>query len=172
MFPAPLAAYSATTPSTLPRPHSRPLRRIGAALSVAVTVLALMVASAVPARANVAALIPTPKADHPLLDPVPLQARNPRVPAVCALEVSTGRRDVTVYTERCLRREGFDYRLPRYCAQSMRVFGRPDRVYSERCLREAGFRVDGFRGHDRGYRDHGRGHGRDHDRGHGRPWYY
>ena len=53
-------------------------------------------------------------------------------------------RAVTVYSENCLRREGFNYRLPD-CARSVRIYGKRDRVYSEQCLRDAGFRTRGRR---------------------------
>lgn len=36
-----------------------------------------------------------------------------RVPASCAIEIDSNRgRSVTMYSENCLRREGFNYRLP------------------------------------------------------------
>ncbi|MFN4153784.1 MAG: hypothetical protein ACK4HF_03960 [Paracoccaceae bacterium] len=188
MFPASTAMSPIAVSSFMPRATSQPLRRVAGALIAAVTVLALMAASAVPARADrqsdnlakavVAAIalgaivhsIDKGRAKPAPVPQPPVQVRNPRVPSVCAIEISGARRDVTVYPERCLRRQGFDYRLPRQCAHDARVFGRTDRVYSEDCLRNAGFRVDGARvdrgrGHDRGYRDHGRGHGRDHGRG-------
>ena len=171
--------------SIFPRETPQPLRRVAVALIVAVTLLALMAASAVPARADragdnlakaVIAVVAIGAIAHAIdnsrakLTPIPqppVQVRNPRVPSVCAIEISGARRDVTVYPERCLRREGFNYRLPRQCAHHARVFGRTDRVYGEDCLRNAGFRVESGRGYDRGYRDHGRGHGR--DTGRGRP---
>lgn len=192
------SAYKAISPtaisSCMPRATSQPLRRAAGALIAAVTVLTLMAASAVPARADragdtlatavVAAIaigaiahsIDQSRAKPAPLPQQPVQVRSPRVPAVCAIEISGARRDVTVYPERCLRRQGFDYRLPRQCAHEARVFGRSDRVYSEDCLRNAGFRVDGGRGEkgwgrDHGYRDHGRGHGRDHGRGGPRRYY-
>ena len=194
------AAFTAMSPtavfSAMPRTTPQPLRRVAGAMIAAVTVLALLAASAVPARADrqgdnlakalVAAIAigavihsidkgrakpaPVPVVHPPVPKPPvvkpPVEVRSLRVPSVCAIEVSGVRRDVTVYPERCLRREGFDYRLPRHCANEARVFGRVDRVYSEMCLRNAGFRVDS-RGDDRGYRDHGRGHGWDHGRGPG-----
>ncbi|TGD44527.1 hypothetical protein EEB11_02745 [Pseudotabrizicola sediminis] len=184
MFAA-LPAMSPTAMSScMPRPTPQPLRRVAAALAAAVTILALLAGSAVPARADhqgntvAKSLVPTlavgtvghpGNKDRTNLAPVspPVQVRSPRVPEVCAVEISGARRDFTVYPERCLRRQGFDYRLPRQCAFQARVFGRADRVYAKDCLRNAGFRVDSGRGHDRGYRDHGRGHGRDH--GWGRP---
>lgn len=150
--------------SFVPRATARPLARIGASLTVAVTVLALLVSSAVPARADrasdnlakavvaaiaIGAIVHSIDKGRARAAPVPEQVRSPRVPSVCALEVSGPRRDITVYAERCLRREGFDYRLPRHCAREARIFGRPDRIYTEACLRDAGFRVGGGRDHRR-----------------------
>ena len=68
-----------------------------------------------------------------------------RLPSSCAIEIDSNRgRAVTVYSESCLRREGFNYRLPD-CARSVRIYGKRDRVYSEQCLRDAGFRTRGRR---------------------------
>ncbi|MFN3844936.1 MAG: hypothetical protein ACK4RZ_03810 [Paracoccaceae bacterium] len=182
-------ASTAISPS-MPRETSKPLRRVAAAVIAAVTVLTLMAGTAVPAQADrasdnlakavVAALavgaiinsIDKGRAKPAPLPEPPVQARAPRVPSVCAIEISGARRDVTVYPERCLRREGFDFRLPRQCAHDARVFGRVDRVYGEDCLRNAGFRVGADRGQfrdDRMYRDRGRPYG--HDRGRGRDRY-
>ncbi len=176
--------------SSMPRETSKPMRRVAAVAIAAVTILALMAATAVPARADrasdnlakalVAAIavgaiinsIDKGRAQPAPLPAPPVQVRNPRVPSVCAIEISGARRDVTVYPERCLRREGFDTRLPRQCAHDARVFGRIDRVYGEDCLRDAGFRVGSDRGRyrdDRMYRDRGRHNG--HDRGRGRDRY-
>jgi hypothetical protein len=157
----PMLATPDAVTSFIPRTTPRPLARIGASLTVAVTVLALLVSSAVPARANddlakavvaaiaIGAIVHSIDKGRAKADPVPEQMRSPRVPAVCALEVAGPRRDITVYAERCLRREGFDFRLPRHCAREARIFGRPDRIYTESCLREAGFRVGGGRDHRR-----------------------
>lgn len=183
MFPAFHAMSPISIASIIPRVTPQPLRRVAGTLIAAFTVLALMAASALPARADragdnlakaVVAAIAVGAIVHsidkgrakpaPVPQP-PVQVRNPRVPSVCAIEISGARRNVTVYPERCLRREGFAYRLPRQCAHEARIFGRTDRVYAEDCLRNAGFRVDAGRGHDRGVRDHGRGHGRDYGRG-------
>jgi len=68
--------------------------------------------------------------------------KQPKVPAVCAITIHGDERSVTLYPERCLRREGFDYRLPRSCANSATIYGREDRVYSASCLRSAGFRIE------------------------------
>lgn len=75
----------------------------------------------------------------------PQQARAPRVPAVCGIEISGRSTRATVYGERCLRDEGFDWRLPRHCARPARIYGQNDRIYTEQCLRDAGFRIGGRR---------------------------
>jgi hypothetical protein len=73
----------------------------------------------------------------------PQPARLPRVPDVCAIEIdSDAGRPVTMYTESCMRDEGFDYRLPN-CARSVRIYGQRDRIYSAQCLRDAGFKLGG-----------------------------
>jgi hypothetical protein len=76
--------------------------------------------------------------------PQPQPVRQPRVPAVCAIEIDGDQRSVTVYPESCLRDEGFDYDLPRNCAKPARIYGRADRIYGVQCLRSAGFRVAGY----------------------------
>ena len=76
----------------------------------------------------------------------PRWPRASRIPSVCAIEIDRGRgrgHDGTVYSERCLRREGVEARLPRDCALEVRTRGRTERVYSENCLRRAGFRIGG-----------------------------
>ncbi len=83
--------------------------------------------------------------DKPKPQPIPLPepVRQKRVPAVCAISIDGEERSVTLFSENCMRREGFDHRLPRGCANDARIFGRDDRVYSAGCLRDAGFRVSG-----------------------------
>lgn len=141
----------------LPRPQPRPVRRMALTLALATTVLAALVVGADPARADMRPGQPQTVAARGL--PVQPQAvpatplvdvRSPRVPGVCAVEIAGRRGSLTVYPERCLRREGFDSRLPRHCAQPIRLFGRNDRAYEERCLRDAGFRAGGrdIRPHD------------------------
>ena len=173
-------------PRILPIDAKRPMRRLVATLTAGVTALSLMLASAVPAHAdrqsdNIAKALVAALAIGAIVHsidknrtpaPAPTPVRSPRVPSVCAIEVSGARRDVTFYPERCLRREGFTYRLPRDCAIDIRIRGRVDRAYGERCLRDAGFRVGGqdrrddWRRDDRDGRD-GRGHGHGHGRGRG-----
>lgn len=168
MFPT----ATAITP-TMPRETAKPMRRIATVLTAAATAFALMTASALPARADrasdnlakavVAAIaigaivnsIDKGRAQPAPVPERPREVRSPRVPSVCAIEIAGKRRDVTVYPERCLRREGFDYRLPRHCAHDARVYGRKDRVYGEDCLRDAGFRVGGGREYDHDRRGYG-----------------
>ncbi len=65
--------------------------------------------------------------------------RQPRVPQACAFRLKGKHsRSALVYSERCLRQQGFTYRLPD-CGHSLRVQGKRDRVYSEQCLIGAGF---------------------------------
>lgn len=177
------AASPTVLPSSLPRPTPHPLRRVVGSLLVAATVLALLATSAVPTRADgrseqlapalvtavTARAVPMGRAASNLATGRPVEVRSPRMPAVCAVEISGARRNVTVYPERCLRRTGFDYRLPRQCAYEARISGRIDRVYAAPCLRDFGFSVG--RGHDRGLRDHGRGHGRDFGQRHPRRYH-
>ena len=80
----------------------------------------------------------------PIPAPKPLPVKQPRVPAICAIEIdSDDGSPVTVFSEICLRDEGFDYRLPD-CARSVRIYGQRDRIYSAQCLRDAGFRVNAY----------------------------
>ena len=134
-------------------------RRFAAMLTGGAAALALVLATAIPARADkndltkalIAALVvgviahelkdnkkPGPA---PLPEPEPVKSK--RVPSVCAISIDGADRSVTLYSEGCLREEGFDYRLPRDCANSATIFGERDRVYSAQCLRDAGFRITG-----------------------------
>jgi hypothetical protein len=135
-------------------------RRFAAMLTGGAAALALVLATAIPARADkkddlakalIAALVVGAIA-HELSDrdkpapvpaPVPEPVRNLRVPSVCAISIDGADRSVTLYPESCLRAEGFDHRLPRGCANGATIYGERDRVYSAKCLREAGFRVSG-----------------------------
>lgn len=128
-------------------------------LTAGAAVLALLLATAMPAKADrkddlakalIAALVlgvivnETKKADPaPVPVPVPEPVRQRRIPAICAITIEGAERDVTLFPESCLRREGFDQRLPRGCANTARIFGRDDRVYSVQCLRDAGYRISG-----------------------------
>ncbi len=134
-------------------------RRFAAMLTGGAAALALVLATAIPARADkndltkalIAALVvgviahelkdnkkPAPA---PLPEPEPVKSK--RVPSVCTISIDGADRSVTLYSEGCLREEGFDYRLPRDCANSATIFGERDRVYSAQCLRDAGFRITG-----------------------------
>lgn len=78
---------------------------------------------------------------QPLPEPQHHRSRKPWVPAVCGIEIAGQQSRATVYGERCLREQGFDWRLPERCARPARIYGRNDRIYSEHCLRDAGFRI-------------------------------
>lgn len=159
----------------LPRPTGEDSRRIGrrlvATVAAAATALGLLAGSAIPARADNGDLAKALAAiaivgiianeasknrrqqQQPVYQPQPYPypqqhpqpTRAPRVPSVCAIEISGNSGTATVYGERCLRDEGFSYRLPQYCARSARIYGQTDRIYSDQCLRDAGFRVGGAR---------------------------
>lgn len=133
-------------------------RRFAAMLTGGAAALAVILATAIPAKADkkddlakalIAALvvgaIASELKDKPAPAPVPKPepVKNRRVPSVCAISIDGADRSVTLFPESCLRQEGFDYRLPRGCANSATIFGERDRVYSAQCLRDAGFRVSG-----------------------------
>ena len=137
-------------------------RRFAAMITGGAAALALVLATAIPAKADkkddlakalIAALVVGAIA-HELTDkdkpapvpvpvPVPEPVKNKRVPSVCAISIDGTDRSVTLFPESCLRAEGFDYRLPRGCANGATIYGERDRVYSAQCLRDAGFRVTG-----------------------------
>lgn len=135
-------------------------RRFAAMLTGGAAALAVVLATAIPAKADkkddltkalIAALVVGVIA-HELKDkdkpapvpvPVPEPVNTKRVPAVCAISIDGTQRSVTLYPESCLRKEGFNARLPRGCANNATVFGKRDKVYSSQCLRDAGFRVTG-----------------------------
>lgn len=153
--------------SNFPRPPSGDprgiSRRLVAVVAAAATALGLLAGTAIPARADsndmvkaLAALAivgiianqasknrQRAQAQTPHYPPQPTAL--PRVPSVCAIEISGNSGTATVYGERCLRDEGFSYRLPQYCARTARIYGQNDRIYSDQCLRDAGFRVGGSR---------------------------
>lgn len=130
-------------------------RKLATMITGGAAVLALVLATAIPARAEkndltkalIAALVVGVIAnelkdkDKPV--PLPEPVKSKRVPAICAISIDGADRSVTLYPESCLREEGFTYRLPRQCANTATIFGERDRVYSAQCLREAGFRVTG-----------------------------
>lgn len=133
-------------------------RQFATVLTVGALVLALVLGAAMPAKADkadtlaqalIAALVaagavnqlaPAPKAP-PVVVTEPVKQN--RVPSVCAISIDGAQRSVSLYSENCIRREGFDQRLPRGCANEARIFGRDDRVYSAQCLRDAGIRLSG-----------------------------
>lgn len=158
--------------SNFPRPpatDSRSIsRRLIAVVAAAATALGLLAGTAIPARADgddlakaLAALAivgiiaqqanrnrnrpPVYQPYDPYPQPQPQPTRAPRVPATCAIEITGNSGTATVFGERCLRDQGFDWRLPRHCARSARIYGQDDRIYSDQCLRDAGFRVGGSR---------------------------
>jgi hypothetical protein len=134
-------------------------RRLAAMITGGAAALAMVLATAIPAKAEkndlakalIAALVVGAIAhelkdkDRPAPLPVPLPepVKSKRVPQVCAISINGAERSVTLYPESCLREEDFDYRLPRHCANTATIFGHRDRVYSAQCLREAGFRLTG-----------------------------
>ena len=135
-------------------------RRFAAMLTGGAAALALVLATAIPAKADkkddlakalVAALVVGAIA-HELKDrkkpaptpaPLPEPVSSKRVPSVCAISIDGADRSVSLYPESCLRAEGFRHRLPRGCSNGATIFGERDRVYSAKCLRDAGFRVQG-----------------------------
>jgi hypothetical protein len=140
-----------------PRQSGTSGHRLTTVLTGGAAVLALVLATAMPARADkkddlakaliaalvIGAIIHETKRDDPRPAPTPAPVRQPRVPSVCAIQIDGAQRSVTVYPESCLREEGFTYRLPRNCANEARIYGKKDRIYSVQCLRDAGFRVSG-----------------------------
>lgn len=135
-------------------------RRFAAAITGGAAALALVLATAIPAKADkrddlakalIGALVVGAIAYElkdrdkpaPVPVPVPEPVKSKRVPSVCAISIDGADRSVTLYPESCLRAEGFDYRLPRGCANGATIYGERDRVYSAQCLRDAGFRVTG-----------------------------
>lgn len=131
-------------------------RGLATILTGGAAVLALILATAIPAKADkkddlakalIAAVVIGAIAhelnDKPAPSPAPLPVRHPRVPSVCAISINGAERSVTLYPESCLRAEGFTHALPRGCANGASIFGERDRVYSAQCLRDAGFKVSG-----------------------------
>lgn len=132
-------------------------RSLSAMITAGAVILALVLATAMPAHAGkkddlakalIAALVlgaivhETNRSEAaPVPLPAPKPVRKSSVPAVCAISIEGAERDVTLFPESCLRREGFTQRLPRSCGNEARIFGRDDRVFSEQCLRDAGYRI-------------------------------
>lgn len=132
-------------------------RRLAALLTGGAAILALVLATTMPARADkkddlakaliaalvIGAIVNETKKHTPAPAPVPQPVKQKKVPSICAILIEGAERDVMLFPESCLRREGFSHRLPRGCGNNARIFGREDRVYSEQCLRDAGFRISG-----------------------------
>jgi hypothetical protein len=131
-------------------------RGLATILTGGAAVLALILATAIPAKADkkddlakaliaavVIGVIANELKAKPEPVPVPIPVKHPRVPSVCAISIDGAERSVTLYPESCLRAEGFTHSLPRGCANGASIFGERDRVYSAQCLRDAGFKVSG-----------------------------
>ncbi len=136
--------------------------RFIALVAASATALGVIVASAVPSRAEVndkdllklllgvaavAIIANELKKDKDDDDDEPPVVVKPgpsphgkRLPSACAIEVTGLRRDRIGYSGNCLESYGFR-RLPNHCAVSARVYGRPDRLYPASCLRDAGYRL-------------------------------
>ena len=162
----------ASVPQTVTR-----LRRRLAAVTAGALALSVVLASAMPVRADtdddlLAALAALAvigivisesdddddKVEHydndgyrPAPYPQPYPTHNIRIPAACAIEVE-GRdhREVVFYAESCLRKYGVRS-LPNACSREVKFYGRKDWVYGEACLRNAGYRLD-----TNAHRDHER----------------
>jgi hypothetical protein len=146
-------AYVSRTSS--PRAEKPAHSRFMSLMIAGATALAMITASAMPAHADrnnddllkalaaIAAIAIISKAvkDNKRKHHVPAPIRMPVVPSICAIEIGSGRGMVTGFTERCLRREGFNYRLPSGCATRISVYGRSDNFYPKQCLRNAGFTI-------------------------------
>ncbi|MBE2275023.1 MAG: hypothetical protein IAE87_01875 [Rhodobacteraceae bacterium] len=155
-----------------PQPRYSSPRKFAAGITAAAAVAALVLSTALPARAGpdrddiakglLAVLVigalahEAKKAGKPAPAPEPEPAgigdrddsfrhghdRRERIPRVCAIEIEGNHRSVELYAESCLRDEGVRGALPRDCASRALIFGQRDRVYGVDCLRDAGFRVD------------------------------
>ena len=137
-----------------------PLKRLMRGMTALAVAASLVLATAAPSQADkrgddlakalaaaivLGLIVNNVKKNKPAPAPVPhpQPVKKPRVPGVCAIEIdSDDGYPVVVYSESCMRDEGFDYRLPD-CARSVRIYGQRDRIYSAKCLRDAGFRVGG-----------------------------
>jgi hypothetical protein len=142
---------------TMPREAGVPGRKLATIITGAAAVMALVLATAMPARADknddlvkaliaalvIGALVHEANKDDPKPVPAPQPVRQPRVPQVCAIQIDGAETSVTVYPESCLKEKGFDHRLPRGCSHEARIFGQKDHIYGVQCLRDAGFQVSG-----------------------------
>lgn len=132
-------------------------RSLTGTITAGAALLALVLATAMPAHADkkddlakalIAALVlgaivnETKRAEPaPLPLPAPEPVRTNEIPAVCAISIVGAERDVTLFPESCLLREGFTQPLPFGCGNDARIFGNVDRVFSVQCLRDAGYRI-------------------------------
>ncbi len=137
-------------------PAPKSFRRLANVITAGAVAVSLLLASAVPVRAGgrddlakaliaaivIGALLHSSNKGHaaPPPAPPPQPVQRPRLPGVCAIDINSQRR---VFSENCLRREGFAHRLPERCASEARIYGRWDRIYGSECLRAAGFNVSG-----------------------------
>ena len=141
-----------------------PPRRFFAGLTLGAAAVSLVLATALPARAEkddlakallgilVLGAIAHELSDNDRPAPPPDHRKNPRpevrrLPSVCAIQIDGDRRGGTVYTESCLRDEGIRGPLPRHCGHEARIYGRWDTIFGLKCLREAGFDQHRRRGH-------------------------
>ena len=159
----------------MPLDQRAPLRRMLKVLAAGVIILSLLAATALPSRADVrgedlakiiigavaiGAIVKSLDKGKAAAAPDAVEHRRdgwrhgrpvdrrPVVPSVCAIEIDGPRHGTTIYAERCLRRQGFDYRLPRDCGREVRFRGRWVQVFSDQCLRGAGFVVGHARDRD------------------------
>jgi hypothetical protein len=127
-------------------------RRMATAMTAGAAVLAMLLATTLPVRAGdrddlakaliaaivIGAIIKESKKSRTA--PPPVEVVKPRIPRVCAIDIQSNHRPVTIYPESCLREVGITGRLPA-CGTEARVYGRWDRIYSEACLVKSGFIV-------------------------------
>lgn len=141
-------------------------RRLGALITAGAAVLAIVLATALPARAapdgeDIAKTLlglaiigaiansiddkDNHKGRGDRYKPAPVPPKRDthagRIPATCAIQITGKKRDAVVYSENCLRRSGLTKRLPYHCGTEAKIYGRWDTVFSAKCLRDAGFRV-------------------------------
>lgn len=150
---------------TFPNPNAK--HRFMATIFAAATMLALMTAAAVPARAAeqhqysdaMVALAATAfygkemnkqdkeRAFRDAYMPRRHDRRETVLPARCAVELRGYSQRETVYPARCLRQSGIDRRLPQHCEVVLRGRGHGRIAYEQNCLLQSGFREQGRRRH-------------------------
>lgn len=124
-------------------------RNLAALATAGAAILALVLATTIPARADskddlakalIAALV-IGAIVHELGDgDKPLPVKHKKVPLACAISIDGSDRAVTLYAESCLKDHGLKS-LPRDCSNRATIFGERDRVFSAQCLRSAGFKL-------------------------------